>query len=224
MDTHFTEKDFKNAERVIKQELIKPLTTNNLFRKGLYWILSGTENHKKQTILYNNLTLNFNTPKSILANKPEVHEIIKESRFPNRKEKFIAGFSEFYLESDLPEKILEDSYNGRQNGFELREELVKDAPGLGHKCGSGLLQSCGYNYLVMVDIWALRFLENYGYKVKIPDYKTVGGITKKEYFEYENIISGMAKEYEVSPVVFQAAIWLNGSGGGVYDQTTFNDF
>ncbi|RLI99622.1 MAG: hypothetical protein DRP06_03100 [Candidatus Aenigmatarchaeota archaeon] len=58
----------------------------------------------------------------------------------------------------------------------------------------------------------------------MPDYKTVGGITKKEYPEYEKIVSGRAKDYEVSPVVLQAAIWLEGSGSGVYTQTSFNDF
>ncbi len=224
MDNYFTKKDFKNAEFIIKQELIDPLTIEELFNKGLYWILSSSENHKKQTNLYNDLTINFNTPETILANKQEVHNIIKKARFPNRKEKFIFGFSKFYIESDLPEKILEDAYNGRQRGFELREELVKEAPGLGYKCGSGLLQSCGYDCLVPVDIWVLRFLEDYGHEVKVPDYKTVGGITKKEYLKYEKIISSMAKEYEVSPVVLQAAIWLKGSGGGVYNQTTFNEF
>ncbi len=224
MAHRFSKKDFENAEFVIKQELIDPLTRETLFTKGLYWILSGSENHKKQTEIYNNLISKFNTPKSILDNKQKVHDIVKKARFPNRKEKFISGFSEFYIESDLSERILKDAYNGRQRGFEFREELVKEAPGLGYKCSSGLLESCGYDYLVPVDIWVLRFLEDCGYEIKMPDYKTVGGITKKEYLKYEETISDMAKEYKISPVVLQAAIWLEGSGGGVYYQTTFNDF
>ncbi len=224
MAHYFTEKDFKNAEWVINQESIDPLTEKALFTKGLYWILSSSENHKKQVNIYNDLTLRFNTPEDILNNKQKVSNIIKKARFPNTKEKSILGFSEFYLESELPERILEDACKGKQYGFEFREELVKKAPGLGYKCGSGLLQSCGYDYLVPVDIWVLRFLEDYNHEVKIPDYKTIGGITKKEYLKYEKIISSMAKEYEISPVVFQAAIWLKGSGGGVYNQTTFNEF
>ncbi len=224
MDSYFTKKDFKNAKWVIKQESIDPLTEKSLFTKGLYWILSSSENHKKQVRIHTQLTDKFKSPEAILTDQQGVYDIIKTSRFPNTKKKYILGFSEFYLESDLPERILEDAYNSKQYGFELREELVKKAPGLGRKCGSGLLQSCGYDYLVPVDIWVLRFLEDFGYEVKVPDYKTVGGITKKEYFKYEKIISGMAKEYEVSPVVLQAAIWLEGSGGGVYNQTTFSEF
>lgn len=226
MGLELTEKDFRNAEFIIKKELINPLTRDNVFCKGVYWILSGAENHKKQLeIYYKLLDSELDTPESVINNKQRLHEIIKKARFPKSKEKYISKFSKFWLESEIPEKILDDANNGRQCEFELRDQLAKEAPGIGPKCASCLLNSCGYKHVVPVDLWILRFLEDGGYEVKVPDYKTVGGLTKKEYLEYEKIISDRAREYNVSPVILQAAVWSKYSKwSDLYNQTTFSDF
>ncbi len=230
MGLELTGKNFRMAELIIEKESINPLTKDKMFPEGIYCILSSSENHEKQlNTYYKLLNRGLDTPEAILdkVNAKKLWDIIKKARFPNSKRKYILRFSEFWLESEIPRRILDDANNGRQYEFELRDELAKKAPGMGRKCASFFMQKCGYENLVPVDIWVLRFLEDKGYEVKIPDYRTVGGLTKKEYLEYEKIISGMAGEYNVSPVIFQAYVWGKYSKWSkLYapDQTTFDRF
>ena len=66
---------------------------------------------------------------------------------------------------------------------------------------------CGYKNVVPIDIWVLRFLKDMGYDIQIPDYRKQSGPKGKKYLEYESIFSDIAKEYAVSPALFQFALW-----------------
>ena len=79
---------------------------------------------------------------------------------------------------------------------------------MGYKCASLLLRMAGYDQVVPVDIWALRFLEEHGFKgVRVSDYLTVSGITKGEYLKYEKYMSQVAARHRHSPAMFQLILW-----------------
>lgn len=118
----------------------------------------------------------------------------------------------WWIKSDLPQRILDDAQTGRNLGHELRDELSKKAPGMGMKCSSLLLIKCGYDNVVPVDIWVIRFLRSRGYNIPEPDYRRISGLVKREYLKYEEIFSEIGrKEYGISSVAFQAAIWAKNS-------------
>ena len=70
----------------------------------------------------------------------------------------------------------------------------------------------------ILDIWMLRYLKHLGYNVKIPDYRTISGISGKEYLYYENILREIALQHKITPVLFQASLWAKNS---VFRKTPF---
>lgn len=226
MSKEFSEKDFRIANSIVKSELIEPLNLDNMFKAGIYSILSSTENHRKHLKIYNKLiSRNLSSPESILNRRKEFHDVVKIARFPNNKEKHMVEFSRFWQESELPEMILEDANNRRERGHELRNLLAKDAPGMELKCSSFEMQKCGFEDTVMIDLWVIRYLSKEGYDVKIPDYKTVSGMKWKDYINYEIIISEIADDYNVKPVIMQCAIWAKYSPfSSIYSQKTLDNY
>jgi len=203
-----TKEDITNGIFILEKERIYPLDYQNLFEGALSCFLSSSENFKKQMKVFTSFqNRNLNTPKSILHNFDQARKLIQKTRFPNQREKRLLAFAVWWLNSDLPLKILSDTQNGGQREVELRDQLAKEAPGFGMKCSSLLLIKCGYENVIPIDIWMLRYLKFLGYNVKIPDYRTISGITGKEYRKYEEILRNIALEHQLSPALFQAAIW-----------------
>lgn len=216
MDWQLTRKDFENARLLLKRELISPINQENMFRAGLYCILSAAEKYSKHNAIYYELLENeIDTPDAILSNKRELTEIIQRARYPNAKEKHIRKFASWWLESDLPDEIMIDIYAEKKKEFALRNRLAEEAPGIWYKGASLFMIKCGYENVVPVDLWVLRFLEENGHDVSLPHYVTVrspnykerSGPTPKEYLQYEKVISDAAKEYLVSPALFQFILW-----------------
>lgn len=203
-----TDEDFKNARILYEEEKIHPVNEENMFRAGLYCILSSAENFKKQKSIYDEfLETKLDRPESIKGDKEKFKQIIKKTRFPNRKEKYVWSFAVWWPESDIPRKILDDIGDGREKEYEIRNEFAENAPGISYKCSSLFMIKCGYENVVPLDVWILRFLHDRGHDVKVPDYKTVSGVTDKEYLKYEKIVCEIAEELEISPALFQCALW-----------------
>jgi len=214
-----TKGDLELGKTILECERIHPVSEEKIFPKAVYWILSIGEKHEKQAITYHTLEhLRLLSPEAVLDENllDEFSWAMKRIRFPNHKMKYIRGFSGYWLDSDIGEKIEEDASNGHLKGFELREKLYHEAPGIGMKCASCLLNSCGYDDLVPIDLWVLRWLKENGYEVLVYDYKTNGGFDLKKYLPLEREISDFAKKYNCPPAVFQAAIWGKSSDQSKY--------
>lgn len=203
-----TAKDFENARILYEKEKIFPINKENMFRAGIYCILSAAEKYQKHKSIYNELIENkIDTPENIKKNREKLISIVRKARFPNQKSERIYKFALWWLESDLPGKIIEDVNNNRENEFELRNRFAEEAPGIWYKGASLFMIKCGYENVVPVDLWMLRFLKHNGYDVELPDYRKKSGPKPKEYLEYENILREMAQSYDVSPAIFQFALW-----------------
>lgn len=206
-----TDYDFRVGREIWGKEKIASLMPENIFKAFIYVILSSTERYDKQLMVYEEmLRNNLDGPISIHANSLLLENIVGKARFPNNKIKHIKKLAEWGLDNNykLSNKIIEDIKNKRKNGFEIRDEIADEVPGVGRKCASLLMSKCGYENIVPVDIWMIRFLSDAGYEVEIPNYKTNRGPSKEKYHEYEKIISEIAeKYYNVSPIIFQCTLW-----------------
>lgn len=203
-----TAEDFKNAKILLEQERINPVNKENIFRAGIYCILSAAEQYQRHARIFERLLEEkLDTPERIINNKERLAGMLKSTRFPNTKIERIRKYALWYPESDLPQKIIDDINNCRKDEFTLRNRLAEEAPGIWYKGASFLLTKCGYENVVPVDIWMIRFLRNEGYEIKMPDYATTSGPKPKDYLEYEKIISSIAKENNTAPAIFQSALW-----------------
>lgn len=202
--------DFETAKRVYEEGQISPFTEEKMFETILYVILSATENNIKQVEIYKELLRNnLNIPENILAKKYLLEAIVGRARFPNEKIKNIFGVSEWWEEKgdNLYLEIKEDISDGKTREFELREKIADKVHGMGQKCASLFLSKCGYENIVPVDVWMMRFLKDRDYNIEPSNYRTNGNLTKNKYLECERIISGVAKEFGVSPMMLQCIIW-----------------
>lgn len=203
-----SEIDYENARILLKQERIENLTIPEMFRACIYCILAQAERYDKQVKIYRRLlNAGIDSPEMIFQKKDKLHNILKKAHYPNEKEKRINNFSGWWVGAAIPHAILKDVSNGRNKGIKLRNDFAEYAPAFGYKSSSLFMIKCGYEDVIPIDIWILRFLKSMGYSVEAPDYLTVGGLTKKTYFELEKILRGMAKEKKVSLAVFQGALW-----------------
>lgn len=154
--------------------------------------------------------------------KPENHDtivrILKETRFPNEKTKRFFGLAEWWqgdpVENDfVVDEIVRNLNSDKKDTLYLRDRLDSDGPkGIGPKTASLLIQlateDIGNVEVVTVDKWMLQFLKDIGYEhVKVPDYRTISGISPKEYREYEAIISEKARQHGLAPGEFGYALW-----------------
>ncbi len=217
---YLCKKDFEDIEEFLKREHI-PLTEYYMYNAGNYCILSAVQNNPTHQELYENLiNSNFDTPDRIIEgfenSFDDIYKILKNAHFPNQKMERIYNFADWWNKSNLHKKILHDAENGREEEFKLRNQLAKEAPGLGLKCASLYMIKCGYENIVPVDIVLLKFLDKLGYDVEIPNYKTKSGPNHKEYLKLEKLTTDLTKNEklleltdleEISPAIFQAVVW-----------------
>jgi len=205
---HLTEEDIRNAMELYEMELIDPINKGTMFLAGVYCILSICEKHEKYTSVFDRVKEKFHTPEDIINNRSLLRKVIKPIIFPNRKAEYLYKFSVWWKNTDLPEEIIEDIQNGRKREFELRDEIAEEAPGMSYKNASFFLNKCGYVNVVPIDLWELRLLEMLGHNVEVSGYYEIkGGLRRKEYLKYENIIREIARSFEVTPVLFHFTIW-----------------
>jgi len=207
-----TEGEIEKGWQIFKLEKIQPVNEKNLFRASLYAILSASENFKKQQRVYQDfLNQNLDTAQKILESPECLRSILAVIRFPKNKIRYIENLASWWLETDLPQRIIRDvNYNGRKDEFSLRNELAtaKKGRGIGYKVASLIMSKSGYMNVVPLDIHMLRFLKAVGFReVKVPDYKIQSGLSNKEYLRYEQIFIKIAQEQGLPPIILQAALW-----------------
>lgn len=132
-----TEENLKNAQILFEEELIHPLTLENMYNGGLYCVLTSAESYTKLKVLTKELLeYGLTTPENILRRRKRLNKILGKTRFPGTKISRVVNFSLWWPTATLPGQIIEDVNIGRKNGFALRNSLAEEAPGLGYKCAS----------------------------------------------------------------------------------------
>ena len=204
--------DFENAWKLYEAEKINPLTRENMFKGGIYSILSSRENYQKQMIVFNRLMNNgLDNPESILRDDKRLRNIVRKSGFYNQKIEAIYRLSHAWPKSNLPEEILKDSENGRKKGFDLRERIDREVYGMGYKCASLFLRMCDYLDLAIIDRHVLEGIEELASDFELPkDYK-IRGISDKKYLEIEEIIAKLAKENNVETAIMSMFFYYRDS-------------
>lgn len=213
-----TNEDIQKARRLYERERIYPINRKGIFLGAVYCIILQSDNYEKSQKIYKSLiSNNLTTLESFKQNKRKVKKLLKPARFPNRKLEYIYKFIKWFERSRTVNKIIEDIKNGRRDGPKLREEIAENAPGLGYKSASFLMNKVGYLNLVTIDIHMLRWLKNLGYEVKIPDYKHIGGIQRNEYLKYEGIVKELARKCSIEPTIYQFAVWLKSTSQNFFE-------
>ena len=208
MNWYLAEEDLRKAERLLAEERVYPVTYENMFCVGIYCILSAAEKYTKCKTAYQKiLSDGLNTPSRIVSRREDLGEALAKLRFPNTKRDRVYRFALWWSKSFLPEQILKDINLGKKEEFRLRNRLAEECPGIWYKGASLFMIKCGYENVVPLDLWMLRFLKQLGYEVEVPDYKTKSGPRPKEYLEYERIVVEIANDHGVSPALFQFAVW-----------------
>lgn len=205
-----TEKDFRIGAKVVENELLEEVSEKTLSEAIIYCILSTTEIYWKQIEVYNELKKNQLLQPNKILNKPErIKDIVSRARFPNQKIDRILRFARWVQDTDILSRIVLDSNSGKEKEFLLRKQLSEECPGISFKAASLVLNKCGYENIVPVDIWIIRFLRSIGYmEIPEPNYKTNGGVlVESRYLAAEKEIVRIAREYNVAPVLLQATIW-----------------
>ncbi|MBU1204245.1 MAG: hypothetical protein KKG60_04230 [Nanoarchaeota archaeon] len=204
------EEYFRRARILQEKQTFYPINTESLFCGSLYGLLAANENYKNQMSAYNLLIeQGLDNPQSILKQLEQFEGIILKTMYPFQRARRMVGFCEWWEGSDLPEEIVKDALADRKREFELRNKLT-DAPGVGLKTASLILNTAGYQNVVPIDRWVIRFLYGRGLIKNDPTQRgedKSGGISKGIFLECEKKLIEEARKMNVSPLEYQLAVW-----------------
>ncbi len=205
----FTAKDLARADQLKQAEQVDPLTPENLFKAGIYCVLSAAERYTKLQRLNQKMAeAGLDQPEILIANQSLLIEVLSTAHYPSRKVDRLLGLSTWWLETDVVEKMIVDLNGEKKLALSLRDQFVSGAWGIGYKTASLLMSMAGYEDVVPVDLWIIRYLNQTGHPIDIPDYETIGGLTKRPYLAAEQWIRNLAAEHGLTPAHFQRALWI----------------
>lgn len=135
------------------------------------------------------------------GSEEEVLDCLYGVRFKYKKAKYIVEVRELFK---VDGKItLRKEIEKYQSPFEIREWLVENIKGMGHKEASHFLRNIGKGKeLAILDRHILKNLVLIGVIEKIPD-----SIPPKKYLEIENIVREFSKEIEIPLDHLDIVLW-----------------
>lgn len=135
------------------------------------------------------------------GNEEEVLDCLYGVRFKYKKAKYIVEVRELFIVDG--KIILRKEIEKYQSPFEIREWLVENVKGMGHKEASHFLRNIGKGGdLAILDRHILKNLVLIGAIEKIPDI-----ITPKKYLEIENIVREFSKEIGIPLDHLDIVLW-----------------
>lgn len=155
--------DFRQAEIMYQQEAVQPLSSANLFRAAMYCLLSARENYIKQLSIYQTLLHHgYDNPERVVGADGGLSRILGKTMYPVQKENRLRKLAQWWQETDFVREVLQDLSRGREKEFSLRNHLAERRLGLSYKCASLFMRMCGYENVVPVDVWVLKYLQSQG--------------------------------------------------------------
>ncbi len=208
-DWTITESDKKYTQIILKDEAIDPLDRQNILNGAIYAILSARETYGQLKKVHDAINRdNLLEQENVLSNKQKISSLVKILGYGNSKSRYILEFIDWWVASDFPERLIRDAQNGRSREFELRDELVASAKGMGPKCASLFMRMCGYENIVPIDIHSMNYLKSQGIELNGDG---IRGISDKEHRRLEEIMQNIAKQQGIAPGIFQVYIWVKSS-------------
>ena len=120
-------------------------------------------------------------------------------RFPNVRSKYI-------LEARNKLSQLESNIKFGNDGYTLREWIVKNIKGIGYKEASHFLRNIGYNNYAIIDFHIIDLLAQYNL---IEKPKT---LTKTKYLEIEKILKGIGDKLNLNLAELDLYLWYLETG------------
>ncbi len=216
-------RDFSIGNFLISQEdysrEVLKYGVNTSFFALAYSILSSKEKFAKHIEQYERVLSTLwnidstKPPEVVFSQKQnEVFGILRNYGYNNKKFKSLISATQGWNKLNLTERLREDFK--KEDGINIRENMVNNMVGVGYKFASLTLRMFGYMDLVTVDSWAMKYTESRGYEFKHKN----SGLKPNQYLEYEEKLKEFAQNSRVTPGHFQATIyaicstWMKDSG------------
>jgi len=229
--------DLELGEELSKKQQIEIKNEKAIFEAGIYCLLSAAERttivekvfnllknqgfldaKKLLKLLESNSAVKdplFSEVKSDQIHKGEenvVKQRLDKTHWPNQRKERMIGFINWWISDNgqqIAKEIFDDIQNGKTRAKEFRNIIVKEVPGFSYKSASFLLNKLGYDDVLPIDLWEIRYLRDIHFAELVePDYETKRGITdKKTYDKCERKLQEIADKLDVSLSVLHATIW-----------------
>jgi N-glycosylase/DNA lyase len=174
---------------------INKKSNDELFKEICFCILTANYNAEKCIKIQNEIGECFLTD-----SKEEISEKLRDygHRFPNARAEYI--FESLKCKDKLEEIIQITDKKA------LRDWIVDNIKGLGYKEASHFLRNVGFDDYAIIDFHIIDILTDYNL-IKKP--KT---ITKKKYFEIENLLKSLAKKTNLTLAELDLYLWYLETG------------
>lgn len=199
-------KDIQEAKRYFILDGIKEVSSKSLFPAMIYCILSTMRSYKKQMDIFRLLKMyDLDNIESILSENQLYITIIRQMRFSNQIKNKLFSIASVWEESKAIDMIKKDIY--LNNGFQIREILIKEFLGVWYKIASLFLSIIGYKNVAVIDRWVFRYLLDCGYISRKENEKLEYVLNKREYLYLENVLRLEAEKREIPLSIYSGAIW-----------------
>jgi len=181
-------------------------TENIHFCALLYSVLSARESFRVHREQFNSfLEYDLNTAEKVLEKPHLVSKILTQYGFHSRKIESVLSIAKEWGDLDITSRMREDKQKVLGKAF--REEMNEKMNGVGYKFASLFIRMSGYEDIVPIDTWAIKYVERRGFMDRYKE----SGLTPKQYLNYERKIKQHAKRLGVSPALLQATVYARWS-------------
>jgi thermostable 8-oxoguanine DNA glycosylase len=219
---NITDFDITVGKRLWKEQQFEIKDESDIFNVFIYCLLAGAERAmvadkfyrllKREDFLKPDKLLNVFKKEELDEKEQEIKSSFFKLHWPNQRRERVVGFIQWWQTNkgqEFTKELSEDMFNGRENAVHFRDTVVDSVSGFSYKSASYLLNKIGYDDVVPIDVWEIRFLRDlYFPEIPNPDYKKVRGITdRKLYLKCENKLKEIALEKGLSAGEFHCAVW-----------------
>ncbi|MDD5416640.1 MAG: hypothetical protein PHU12_01550 [Candidatus Aenigmarchaeota archaeon] len=209
-DWKLDEEDLQRARKILKGEV---LNKNYINRIGAYDALVYSQLSHRQyytTQVRTFVTLKekgLTDPKNVISRNQEVEDVIRRHGSVFRqKARYLANSAKFWIETNYPERLIDDVNNGREKCDELRDEIINGVTGIGYKLASLFFLKLGYQ-TVSIDTWLIEYLAHTKIADRLDIDVSKGSVPANKYKQAENELRKVAGEYNITLPELCAAAW-----------------
>ena len=201
-------KKYETRKGEIKKRLeefrkIKGLSNEEIFAELAFCLCTP---QSKATTCWNAITTLVKNNLLYTGNEQQIKPFLNAVRFNENKSKYIVEARKLFL--DGPKANLKNLVDSSQTPQDLREWLVENVKGFGHKEASHFLRNIGIgNGLAILDVHILRNLQKYNVIDEMP--KT---LNKKKYLEIENKMMKFAENIGIPVDELDLLLWSEETG------------
>lgn len=201
-------KKYETRKGEIKKRLedfrnVKELSNEKIFAELAFCLCTP---QSKATTCWNAITNLVKNNLLYSGNQQQIKPFLNAVRFNENKSKYIVEARKLFL--DGPKVNLKNLIGSFQTPQDLREWLVENVKGFGHKEASHFLRNIGLgNGLAILDVHILRNLQKYNVIDEMPK-----ALNKKKYLEIENKMVKFAENIGIPVDELDLLLWSEETG------------